>query len=179
MSLDAARIAALAEREAASLLAYFERRVEAREDAADLLGETLLVIWRRAASVPHADDQALMWVFGVARRVLSGYRRSRRRHLALAERLRDQLAVRPAGDDAVAESVRAAVRTLPEGDRELIGLVHWEGFALHEAADILGVRAGAARMRYRRARTRLAAVLARSGDVGDEPLSEVTRSVGG
>ena len=108
-----------------------------------------------------------MWVFGVARRVLSGHRRSGVRRLALAARLRGELAVASASEDSVAESVRAAVRALPPRDRELIGLVHWEGFALHEAAGILGIRAGTARMRYRRARERLAAVLAPADARGD------------
>lgn len=170
MSRDAGRVAAIAEREAASLLAYFERRVDVREDAADLVGETLLVLWRRASSVPEADDEARMWLFGVARRVLGGHRRTRRRRTALAERLRAELMVASVSEDAAAEVVRAAVRALPEKDRELIGLVHWEGFALHEAAGILGIRAGTARMRYRRARERLARDLSR---IDARPLDHV------
>jgi RNA polymerase sigma-70 factor, ECF subfamily len=156
MSADPGRVAALADREAAALLAYFERRVEVRDDAADLLGETLLVLWRRARAVPADDVEARRWLFGVARRVLAGHRRGRQRRLALAERLRGELAIPPEEVDVVGQSVRAAVRRLPERDRELIGLVHWEGFTLQEAAEILGLKAGTARMRYLRARERLA-----------------------
>jgi RNA polymerase sigma-70 factor (ECF subfamily) len=156
MSVDIGRVAALAEREAPRLLSYFERRVDAREDAADLLGETLLVLWRRSSDIPASDVEAAMWLFGVARRVLAGHRRGGRRRLALAERLRNELLVAADAADQVTAQVRAAVRSLPERDRELIGLVHWEGFALAEAAAILGIRPGAARMRYQRARARLA-----------------------
>ena len=155
----ARRVADLAEREAAALLAYFERRVEPREDAADLVGETLLVLWRRARHVPTDETQARMWLFGVARRVLSTHRRGRRRRLALADRLRAELAVADMPSDALVRDVRAAVGALPERDRELVALVHWEGFALTEAAGILGIRPGAARMRYARARERLARML--------------------
>jgi RNA polymerase sigma-70 factor (ECF subfamily) len=155
MSVDVGWVAALAEREAPRLLSYFERRVDVREDAADLLGETLLVLWRRSSDIPASDVEAGMWLFGVARRVLAGHRRGGKRRLALAERLRNELAVTSGVTDEVADHVRAAVRALPERDRELVGLVHWEGFALAEAAAILGIRPGAARMRYQRARVRL------------------------
>lgn len=49
------RISAVVESHAPDLLAFFMRRVATAEDAADLLGEALLVIWRRAGSIP-ADD---------------------------------------------------------------------------------------------------------------------------
>jgi RNA polymerase sigma-70 factor (ECF subfamily) len=45
----------LVAREAAGLLAYFARRVATLEDAADLLGDTLLAVWRRKATIP-ADE---------------------------------------------------------------------------------------------------------------------------
>lgn len=159
MTVDAVRIGALAEREAPTLLKYFVRRVVVREDAADLLGETLLTLWRRAVDVPVTDEAARMWLFGVARRVLATHRRGRHRRCALAERLRAELAVTGATGDPVAEHVRAAVRALPERDRELVGLIHWEGFGPAEAAAILGIRPGTARMRYQRARERLATAL--------------------
>jgi RNA polymerase sigma-70 factor (ECF subfamily) len=176
MRADASRVALLVEREAASLLAYFERRIDIREDAADLLGDTLLVLWRRVAAVPSADEDARRWLFGVARKVLSGYRRGRLRRGALAERLRGELSVASSESDPVAESVRVAVRALPERDRELVGLIHWEGFGLHEVAQILGISAGTARMRYMRARARLAQDLVAFGRSVD-PLHSSHRAV--
>jgi len=49
------------------LLAFFVRRAESPEDAAVLLGDALLIIWRWADSIPSDDLQARMWMFGVAR----------------------------------------------------------------------------------------------------------------
>lgn len=148
----------LVERESADLLRYLLRRVEIREDAADLLADTLLIAWRRFGSVPADPHEARLWLFGVARRVLAGHHRSARRRTALADRLRDHLAgTAPVGvrtDDDTGD-LRAALQTLPRHDLDLIGLVHWEGFALAEAAGILGIRPGAARMRYARIRDRL------------------------
>lgn len=161
MTDHAARVTALVEREARTLLAYFERRVAIRADAADLVGETLVTIWRRAASLPADPTEARMWMFGVASRVLATHRRAGRRHLALADRLRQHLDGHSAPEAEEILHVRAAVRGLPLRDRELVGLVHWEGFALAEAARILGIRPGTARMRYARARERLAAALRR------------------
>lgn len=153
-------VGALVEREARTLLAYFERRVDVRADAADLVGDTLMTLWRRRASLPDDPTEARMWMFGVARRVLATHRRSGRRRTALADRLREQLAIdAPTGPSDDVLRVRAAVRALPERDRELVGLVHWEGLTLAEAAHVLGIRPGTARMRYARARERLAAEL--------------------
>lgn len=156
---DDEKVARLVDRERDALLAYFERRVTVRADAADLVGEALLVIWRRSADLPHDDADARMWLYGVARRVLATHRRGRGRQRALADRLRGELAVSGDDRDELSSRVRDAVRDLAERDRELVGLIHWEGFALTEAASILGIRAGAARMRYARARARLARAL--------------------
>jgi RNA polymerase sigma-70 factor (ECF subfamily) len=71
-----AEVSALVERETGSLLNYFLRRTVTAEDAADLLGETFLVIWRRERSMPADVTQARMWMFGIAKKVLSGQRRS-------------------------------------------------------------------------------------------------------
>jgi DNA-directed RNA polymerase specialized sigma24 family protein len=81
-------------REAApDLLAYFERRVAPREDAADLLGELMLQAWRNARSAPAEEEQRRMWLYGVARNVLANHTRSVRRRTALVDRLRRHLSV--------------------------------------------------------------------------------------
>jgi RNA polymerase sigma-70 factor (ECF subfamily) len=176
VSGDRPRAEALAAREVDALLAYFERRVAVRADAADLVGEALVVVWRRSADIPGDEREARMWLFGVARRVLATHRRGSRRHRALTDRLRGELSI--TGDDRseLSQRVRDAVRALPGRDRELVGLVHWEGFGLAEAAEILSIRPGAARMRYARARERLARTLgveAAEGQSGSESDEKV------
>ena len=99
-----------------------------------------------------------MWLFGVARRVLSQHYRSAVRRSALGERLRSELAtwcLVQSGDDGRGAAVREAIEKLSSADRELVRLVHWDGFALNDAASILRIRPGTARMRYQRARERL------------------------
>ncbi|WP_344340768.1 sigma-70 family RNA polymerase sigma factor [Agrococcus versicolor] len=164
-----ARIAALVAREAPRVLDYLLRRVASPEDAADLLGETLVVVWRREGAVPLDPTEARMWMFGVARKVLSQHRRSVRRSRSLGERLalevREAIVQAPADDF---EELRAAIETLREGDREIIRLVYWDGFTLAEAARLLGLNAATVRSRHARARATLQAQLA-------ETLSDVPR----
>ena len=151
--LVADHLTRVVERSAGDVLAYFERRVRDREDAADLLGETLLVAWRRAEVVPRDEVQARMWLFGVARGVLSNHARGVRRRLRLADALRDRLAlvVREDREDS-RDAVVDAVEALPRDLAELVRLVHWDGFTLAEAAELMGIRPSTARGRYARAR---------------------------
>jgi RNA polymerase sigma-70 factor (ECF subfamily) len=139
-----------------SLLNYFLRRTDNADDAADLLGETLLVVWRREDAIPADATEARMWMFGVARRVLSGHRRSRSRRDALSERLGATLAtVAQEDSDSDAESLRVAIATLPELDREIVRLVYWDGFTLAAVAQMLRMRPATVRSRMARAKSRL------------------------
>lgn len=169
------RVSAVVEREAPHLLDYFGRRVSPVEDAADLVGETLLVVWRKATSMPADDTEARMWLFGIARKVLSTHWRGRGRRIALSGRLRDQIATQPTSSGAdgrpgphnedLHEQVRACVRELSPIDREIIMLVHWEGFSLEEAARILGIKSATVRSRHLRARTHLKETLRMTEDL--------------
>ncbi|AYF98405.1 RNA polymerase sigma factor [Protaetiibacter intestinalis] len=156
------RIRTLVDANAADLLGYLSRRVTPREDAADLLGETLLTAWRRRRDLPDEPENARMWLYGVARRVLANHRRGVRRRRALADRLGVEVAgfVATHPDPAEGQEVRDAVAALPEELRELVMLVHWDGFGVGEAADLLELNASTARTRYQRARQLLAEALA-------------------
>ena len=163
VTTEASDIALLVEREAPALLAYFGRRVREREDAADLLGELLAVVWRRRSAIPADPTAARMWMYGVARKLLARHRRGSVRRAALAGRLREELATRPpieAPDDVV-RRVRELIAELPETDREIIGLSYWEGFSLVEVARILGMPPATVRSRHARAKARLRDALLR------------------
>ena len=154
-----ADVVGLVEREAPRLLDYFARRVHHREDAADLLGDTLVVVWRRESSIPVDEVHARMWLYGVARKVLSSQRRSSTRRNALAERLRESIAETTTPERDARAHVRSLVATLPAVDREIIGLVYWEGFSLVEVATIMSMPAATVRSRHARARERLRTLL--------------------
>src|ERR1700753_2519155 len=75
----------------AAILGYALRRTASPDDAADILAETFLVAWRRLDDLPDGED-ARLWLYGVARRVLANYYRGERRRTALAGRLREEVA---------------------------------------------------------------------------------------
>jgi RNA polymerase sigma-70 factor (ECF subfamily) len=138
------------------VLAYLVRRVEPREDAADLYQQVLTITWRKLRVVPTDDGEAFGWMLGVARRCLANHRRSALRRRALTDRLREDLRGAVTEPDA---SARARgdelLATLSDDDRELVTLVHWEGLTLASAAAVLGISGPAARKRMERIRRAL------------------------
>jgi RNA polymerase sigma-70 factor (ECF subfamily) len=160
-----ATVEALHEANAADLLSYFGRRITIAADAADLLSETFVVAWRRIDDLPADPQQARMWLFGVARRVLANFHRGAARRHDATERLHAHLAALPSSHvDADTLDVRAAIAALPDDQAELIRLVLWDGFTLGEAARILGSTEATARGRYQRARLRLREMLTAADD---------------
>ena len=117
----------------------------------DVVSETFLVCWRKLDRVPA---EPLPWLYAVARKTLA----NQRRRLERAERLggaasaSDVAEPAPVGDTALATAFAA----LSERDREVLRLVAWEGLSLGQAAIVLGCSAAACRVRYHRAKTRLA-----------------------
>jgi RNA polymerase sigma factor (sigma-70 family) len=141
---------------APDLLAYFERRVQPREDAADLLSEVMIQAWRRVDALPADLERRRMWLFTVARNVLSNHARANRRRSALTERIRQQLAgTEPTPDQAQVAAIRDAVHRLPDAQRELVMLIHWDGFTIRQASELLGLNPSTARSRYAAAREAL------------------------
>ncbi len=93
------------------------------------------------------------------------YYRHTAKRIALADDLREHLrsaAQQPdnAADAAAevrmrAEVVRRAVMSLDARSRELVTLIHWDGFTIAEAARLLSMNESTARTRYGRALQRL------------------------
>jgi RNA polymerase sigma-70 factor (ECF subfamily) len=140
-----------------SVLAYAVRRSSDPQDAADVVAETFLVAWRRLHEVPGGQD-ARLWLYGVARHVLSNQHRSERRRERLAERLGQELSLaldalpRP---DVATGAVRAALERLGPEDREIVRLAGWEELTPREIAKVLGISQVSARSRLHRARRRM------------------------
>ncbi len=155
-----ARVVAILEATARDLLRHLERRV-GTDDAPDALVETMTAAWRRARSMPADDQEARLWLFGIARNVALNIDRGRRRRSLLVERLRGSVELHessPPPSD-VDLDVRAALDQVDPGLAELLRLVHWDGFAIGEAARILGVPASTARSRYQKAKRAVGAML--------------------
>jgi RNA polymerase sigma-70 factor, ECF subfamily len=139
--------------------AYVRRR--APEDLVeDIVADVFVVALRRIDDVPTPE---LPWLYGVARKTLANARR--RTHAAAP--LAHEVAHDP---DPVADPQLArAFAELSHADREVLRLVAWEGLSLRDAARVLECSPVACRVRYHRAKSRLAARLAAAASFRPEP----------
>lgn len=124
-----------------------------------MIAETFTTAWRRLDDIPRREEEARLWLYGVARRVLANHFRAEERRTALAARLREE-AASWAVPDRTHDPAYQAFQRLSDDDRELLSLVAWEGLSGPEIAKVLGCSRGAARIRLHRARKRLAKELA-------------------
>lgn len=141
---------------AGRVLAYARRHTN-RDDAEDVVAETFQVAWRRRDVMP---EEALPWLLGVAHNVMRSQWRAARRTTPAdtLERLSDV-----AGDSLEVGVVRRQelvelLAKLPDHEREALLLVAWDDLSADQAAQVLGISAGAVRVRIHRARKRLQAV---------------------
>ncbi len=162
---------------------YLGRRA-APDDAADVLADTLLTLWRRLDDVP--TDDPLPWSYGVARRSLANHRRGAQRRLRLVDRIRTR-PVEPAADPAESiersePALAAALGELGLDDQEIVRLWAWEQLEPREIAVALGTSANAVSLRLSRARKKLAASLKSERnegprqddrDAGQEPVEHL------
>jgi RNA polymerase sigma factor (sigma-70 family) len=140
------------------IVGYALRRTRSPEDAADVATETFLTAWRRLDDL-SSDDEARLWLYAIARRILANHHRGARRSSQLLERLRHQVARSVESfvpEPERIDTVRQALIGLREQDREILGLVAWEGLTGQELARVLGCSPNAAKIRLHRARRRLA-----------------------
>ncbi len=137
------------------VLRYLIRRTDPAT-ADDVLGDVLLVLWRRFDDVPA--EARLPWCFGVARGCLANRLRSERRHLRLVDRL--ATATRAATAAATDPALDSALEQLRPTDREVLRLWAWEELPPREIAVVLGISANAVSIRLHRATGRLRKLLA-------------------
>jgi RNA polymerase sigma-70 factor (ECF subfamily) len=132
--------------------AYARRRVPA-DLVDDVVSETFLVCWRKLGDVP---GDPLPWLYAVVRKTIANQRRAAARAVtggggeAVATG-----APEPVGDPQLA----AAFARLSDRDREVLRLVAWEGLSLAQASTVLGCTTVSCRVRFHRAKRRLAALL--------------------
>ena len=143
---------------------YVRRRASAAV-VDDVVAETFLVCLRKIDRVP---DEPLPWLYAVARKTLANHRRKHARAPSGYEIAVGEPA--PAGDGELAEAFNA----LSERDREVLRLVAWEGLSLADAGTVLGCSVVACRVRYHRAKSRLASNLAAHASFQPQPRG-VTR----
>jgi len=145
------------------LLRFVQRRVHALH-AEDVVGDVMLVAWRRLDDVPADLSAARAWLFGVARKTLLNTRRREDRHDAVAVRLADARWDPAEGTDdpdlvARRVDVAAAWPQLSPSEQEAIALTVLDELSGPDAAAVLGISAPAFRLRLSRARRALRRLL--------------------
>lgn len=139
---------------------YAARRL-GRDDAGDAAAETFTVAWRKLSSIPE-EPETLLWLYGVARRVVANQQRARRRR----ERLGAKAALQPVGASPAADAgagVLAAIAGVSVEDREILMLAAWEGLGPAQIGTVLGCSRNAAAIRLHRARRRLESAIDETG----------------
>jgi RNA polymerase sigma factor (sigma-70 family) len=157
---------------AEAVTSFFARRSADPQTVADLTADTFVQVIISFGSFDPARGTARAWVFGIARRVYAAHceaeSQQRKKVVRLAgrreldgdqvEELLDRIDAERAGRRLVTE-----LSALPVADRAVVELVDIAGLRPGEAASVLGVSAGAVRMRLMRARARLRSVAGAGG----------------
>lgn len=160
---DASAFEAFYDRYFERVTAFAARRCSCAEDVADVVAQTFVHLLSAAPRYDPARGQPAAFVFGIAANVVRDLHRRGARRRALVSKLagRDLLdgddieRIEAAIDAATAAgAMNGALRKLPAGERVLLQLVA-DGRTPSQAADELGISAGAAWTRLSRARRRL------------------------
>lgn len=143
---------------------YLARRVDTPFIVADLTADVFLKVIRSATTYRQELGPPRAWLTGIARNVLADHRKLTAREDAAARRLHgrqlldedstDRIVQRIAAE-ADARALLATIAQLPAPLRSVVELVAVDGLAVAEAAAILNVSPGTARVRYHRARRKL------------------------
>ncbi|MGB9119910.1 MAG: RNA polymerase sigma factor [Candidatus Angelobacter sp.] len=138
-----------------------------RDEAEEVLQAAYLKVLEGGA---HFEGRATLrtWFFSVVRRTAWEQRRRRwARELLLGRWLTQQpaLAPHPAPDEALrsSEESHALLRMLaklPARQREVLHLVFYQDLTIEEAAKVLNISLGTARIHFERGKTRLRSLLA-------------------
>lgn len=149
-----------------AVTAYFARRSTDPHTVADLTADTFVTAITSFGSFDPGKGTARAWVFGIARHVYAAHCDSCARQ---QDRLRKLAGRRDLEPDQVGElldridaeragrDLLSALAGLPDADRALVELTGLSGLRPKEAAAVVGLSSGAARMRLLRARARLRA----------------------
>jgi RNA polymerase sigma-70 factor, ECF subfamily len=179
---EAGAFAELVHRHRDRLWAVALRTLGDREEAADALQDALLSAHRSAAKF-RGDSAVTTWLHRIVVNSCLDRLRRRRAHptVPLPDGTRTDEGgtgiapepVAPAPDHDTALVVRAALAELPADQRAALVLVDIHGYAVVEAAELLGVAEGTIKSRCARGRAKLAVALRhlRTGKDPDPPGS--------
>lgn len=164
---DHAALVTLYQRHGGVVLAQIGLVVDDRGLGEEILQDTMLAVWRGAASF-RGQSRVRSWIIAIARRQARDRLRRHRTSVIDDGLLAEQPARGPGPEDVVLDRVAAstvadAIRTLGVRHQEVLGLVFGAGLTLAETAEVLEVPLGTVKSRLAAARTALVRVLTERG----------------
>lgn len=152
----------------ADVVQYFARRLRDPHDVADLVADTFIAALETAAKYDPRRGRPLAWLLGIGHNTLRRFYRQRQADHQAAARFAgrrlldaDDIAMLEEHIDAEQRARRAyeLLGGLWATDRELVVLVDVTGLTPKEAATVMGLLPGMARVRLFRARAKLRSAL--------------------
>jgi len=164
---DVAALRVLYDEHAPRAMAIALRILGGLEEAEDVVQETFLELWRRAAQFDDGRGSAIAWIVTIARsRAIDRLRASSAAGRVLGEVAAEDLmrTARPSAADRVEERrdgvrVATALAALPALQRETIELAYFQGLSQSEIAVKTGSPLGTVKMRVKLAINKLAGLL--------------------
>lgn len=144
----------------AALVLFARQRVPHSADAEDVVQEGFVRFWR---SRERATDP-LAYLYGCVKHCILDWQRQRnrqsRRERAAARPETERFFISPLEQAELCASVTAALRNLPENQREVLVMKIWGGLSFPQIAEALRISANTAASRYRYALVKLREQLA-------------------
>lgn len=143
---------------------YLARRVDDPADVADLTADIFLRAIAGAGSYRWDLGPPRAWLIGIARNTVADHRRKRAREIAAVRRLGGRELLDADSTDHIVERIDAqrgargllaSLSSLPSSQRDVLELVAIDQLSITEAAQVLDIKPGTARVRFHRARRAL------------------------
>lgn len=162
---------------------FVARRVQDPHRAADLTADIFLAAMETAHRYRPESGSPAAWLVGIARNTLADEVRRRARHLRAHSRIEGHRLLDEDSTTRIAQIIDAerltrllyeSIAELPARDRALLELVAVDGLTITDAATVLGIKPGTARVRLHRSRQRaqqLFSALAMRRGIQPETLS--------
>jgi len=145
------------------LARFLTRLTRRREDAEEIINDTLWIVWQRAAEFRGAS-QVSTWIMGIAyRRALNMFRRAATHERVIALESTQAEVVDPGQATENRQLLNHALARLPLEQRLVLELTYYLDHSCEEVAEIMECPVNTVKTRMFNARRKLRAMLAEHG----------------